>query len=163
MSFTLCKKMRGRIGIAALILAVAFLAAVPLIRKADERAFLKGLEENQQYEAALYYVHVQAVDASTSNPIQFRLRWDTEEVSPFFKGAGPTVVEKLSDGSTIFSSVGVIREESLRVEVTADSFHSEFIDVEAQCGGILSQDASRNLRVVTLIPRSSADPEPQSK
>ena len=141
--------MRRRIGIIALILAVALLAAVPAIRSAQVRAMF---EANRRYEAALYYAHVRAVDSTTSEPIDFRLRWDTEEISPFSKGSGPTVVEEFPDGSKVLSAVGVTRQVALRVEVMAEGFQSVFLEVEPRGGGVLTQDANRLLQTAKLTP-----------
>jgi hypothetical protein len=139
--------MRRRIGIIALILALAFLAAIPAIRRAEEKATLAA---NRRYEAELYFAHIRAIDSNTSRAIEFDLRWNPDEISPSFKGSGPTVVESLSDGTKILAVVGVRRAIPLRIEVTATGFQSTFIDVEPQGGGILTQDSSRLLRTVSL-------------
>ena len=151
--------MRRPVVIVGLVLAAAFFAAFPAIQ---EKMLLAELKGNRSYEAALYYAHVLAVDSTTSQQIQFRLRWDAEVVSPFSKGSGPTVVETLSDGSKILSAVGVARAEPLRVEVSAVGYQSEFIGIEPQGGGVLTQDASRLLQKITLTPTIQADdPSPK--
>ena len=144
--------MRPRIGIVALILAVCLLAAVPAIRTAQEKAILADLAENRRYEAALYYAHVHAIDDTTSNLVAFELRWNTEEISPFSKGSGPTILESMSDGSKIISAVGVRLEQPLRIQVVAPGYDPAPIDIEAQGGGVLSQDSSRLTRTVRLTP-----------
>jgi hypothetical protein len=152
--------MRRRIGIIALILALAFLAAVPAIRRADEKAFL---ESNRRNEAALYFAHIRAIDSNTSRPIEFDLSWYPDEISPFFKGAGPTVEERLTDGTRILALVGVKRATPLRIEVTAEGFQSSHIDIEAQGSGISVQDSSRNLQTVSLTPARPVNEEPTDK
>jgi hypothetical protein len=141
--------MRRRIGIIALILALAFLAAVPAIRRADEKATLAA---NRRYEAALYFAHIRAIDSNTSRPIEFDLRWDTDEISPFFKGAGPTVEERLTDGTRILALVGVQRSSPFRIEVTAEGYQSNHIEIDPQSSGFLTQDSSRLLQTISLIP-----------
>ena len=124
---------------------------------------MASLADNRRYEAALYYAHVVAVDGTTSEPIQFSLRWDTEEISPFSKGSGPTIEEMLPDGSKILSAVGINRAESLRVEVMAGGFQSTFIDVEPRGTGFLSQDAGRLLRTIPLTPIPPGDANPSKQ
>ena len=143
------QNMRRRIGIISLILAVAFLAAILAIRRASEKATLAA---NERYEAALYFAHVQAIDSNTSRSIEFDLRWDSEEISPFFKGSGPSVKESLSDGTKILSIVGVQRSYPLRIEVAAEGYQSNYIDIDPQGSGILVQDSSRLLQTISLTP-----------
>ncbi len=160
MAYIVVQEMRRKIGIIALILALAFLAAVPAIRKAQMKAFL---ESNRRYEAALYFAHIRAIDSNTSRPIEFDLRWDTDEISPFFKGAGPTVEERLADGTRILAIVGVQRSIPLRIEVTAEGFQSNFIDVEPQGSGILVQDSDHLLQTVSLVPAHPVNEDPSDK
>lgn len=152
--------MRCRIGIIALILALAFLAAVPAIRRADEKSFL---ESNRRYEAALYFAHIRAIDSNASRPIEFDLRWDPDEISPFFKAAGPTVEERLADGTRILALVGVQRATPLRIEVTAEGFQSNYIYIEPQGSGISVQDSSRNLQTVSLTPSHPVNEDQSDK
>jgi hypothetical protein len=109
-------------------------------------------EADRRYEAALYYAHIMAVDSTTSETIDFRLGWDTEEISPFGKGEGPTVVENLPDGSKVLSVVGIRHQAGLRVEVMSEGFQSVFIEVQSKGSGVLIQDSNRLLQTATLIP-----------
>jgi hypothetical protein len=144
----------------ALILALAFLAAVPAIRRADEKATLAA---NRRYEAALYFAHIGAIDINTSRPIEFDLRWDTDGISPFFKGAGPTVEEKLTDGTRILALVGVQRASPLRIEVAAEGYQSKYVEIDPQCSGILVQDSSRLLQTIPLTPAHPVNEDPTEK
>ncbi len=143
--------MRRWIGYVALVMAVAFLASVPAMRSCERRQLL-----NPKYDAALYWGHIDAVDAETGRHVDFDVTWDFEGRSPFIKGSPPSVVETLSDGSKVVSIVGVYKEAPLVVTVKAAGYHSKELHLRTMRGGILFQSHDR-VREVVILSRIDAE------
>lgn len=137
--------MRRWISYLMLVIAVAFLASVPAIRSCEERQTL-----NPKYHAALYWAHIDAVDAATKQHVDFEITWDFDERSPFIKGSAPAVVETLSDGSKVVMIVSEFSDAPFVVAVKASGFHSKGVPLKSMRSGILKESHDTALEVIAL-------------
>lgn len=112
-----------------LILATGFLGFVMV-----ERHRLQNPGPTS-YEATLYSLHVRAVDASNGEPLDFDLEWPWDEISPFGKGSGPTIVEERPDGSKSLDAVGVHWPEGMEVRIRANGYEHGVIRVKGRRSG----------------------------
>ncbi len=101
------------------------------------------------YDAALYSIHVQAVDAETGEPLHFEVRWDYEGISPYSKGSGPTREQVHADGSKSVHAVGVNRKEGLDFEISAAGYLPAKLHADPQTSGIVTS-GSAQMEIVKL-------------
>lgn len=66
----------------------------------------------------------------------FSLIWPKDEMSPFGKGSGPTVMEVREDGSKSLDVVGVDRPEGMDVRIRAVGYEDEVIRVTGNQSGL---------------------------
>jgi len=113
-------QMKRKWEIVALIIALGFFAAVFIGRRMKYEDAV-----NSKYHAALYYAHIKAIDDQTSEPISIEIRWDYEQISPYFKGSGPSIIETHADKSVTVALVGKRLDSGLRLGIVADGYHRE--------------------------------------
>ncbi|RYZ82028.1 MAG: hypothetical protein EOP04_22840 [Proteobacteria bacterium] len=101
----------------------------------------------QKNDLALYYLHVRAIDETTEKNIEIELEWG-EEVFPYIKGSGPTIMERHDDGSLSLAIVGRSLDKGLGVRVVANGYRSRVLNVSPIDSGISGPFADRTQELV---------------
>lgn len=133
--------MRQKIGIILLVLALCGFGWVMWDRHRRQNP------GPTLYQATLYSLHVRAVDATSGEPLGFVFEWPKNEISPFFKGSGPTIVETREDGSKSLDVVGIYWPEGVDVTIRAPRYRDEVIRVKGERGGITHRSSDKKLTV----------------
>lgn len=150
--------MRRTTEIVALIIALAFLVAVFVARRA---AYKDAVDP--KYHAALYYAHIRAVDDQTSEPLGIKIKWDHELISPYEKGSGPSIIETHADKSVTIALVGKKLQGGLSIGIAAEGYRSEGVEIDADQDGILTTESSRIITEVRLRRNNQNDTPPNKK
>jgi hypothetical protein len=108
--------MRSTIGIVTLTLACTGLVLVLVWR------WLLFDYFEEKYAASLYFAQIRAVDAETSKPVDFRIKWDYEVISPFIEGSGPARIDSNQDKTMTVALAGLHLKEGLPVTITASGY-----------------------------------------
>ncbi len=123
--------MRQILGAIALALASGLLGWVM-----GDRNKIMNHPDPTLYRAALYSLHVLAVDSVSGDPVTFRISWDSRMVSPFGKGSGPGRIEAYPDGSRSANLVGEPLANGLTFEISAEGYEPETAHVWGHTSGI---------------------------
>jgi len=127
--------MRRTLGMIALTLACTALALVLVWRWLLFDYFL------ERYPATLYYSQIRAIDDETLKPVDFRIKWDIEAISPFIKGCGPARIESNQDQTMTLALVGLHLKEGLPIKIIATGYSPEVLNIEGSQSGCLDRVA----------------------
>ena len=142
--------MRRTIGIISLTLACTVLVLALVWR------WLLFDYFEERYPASLYYSQIRAIDDETSKPIDFRIKWDYEAISPFIKGSGPARIDFNQDKTKTVALVGLHLKEGLPVMITASGYNPVVLNIEGSQSGFLDRAA----QVEEVRLRRSNTPSP---
>ncbi|MDB6080688.1 MAG: hypothetical protein JWO82_4435 [Akkermansiaceae bacterium] len=135
-------KTRRVAGIVMLILALAFAASVPAIRRNDVDEIYRLAKIRGEY-ASLYYSRFTVVDAQTSEPLDAKLSWDGVALSPWTKDmVSASVVETRPDRSLTLIAVGKRLPDGLRVTVRLPGYRSEDRFIQSRAAGLEDYEES---------------------
>lgn len=145
--------MRRAIGIISLTLACTVLVVALVWRWLVFDYF------EERYPASLYYSQIRAIDDETSQPVDFRIKWDYEAISPFIKGSGPARIDFNQDKTKTVALVGLHLKEGLPVMITASGYSPVVLHIEGSQSGFLDRAAQvEEVRLRRSDTQSPAEP-----
>ena len=127
--------MRRTIGIVTLTLACTTLMLVLVWR------WLLSDYLEVRYPASLYFSQIRAIDAETSKPIEFSIKWDYEAISPFIKGSGPARIDSNQDKTKTVALVGLHLKDGLPITIAAIGYSPGVFNIQGSQGGFLNRAA----------------------
>lgn len=110
------RHMKKSLGIVALTLACTTLVLVVLWRL----LLFDYLEA--RYPAALYFAQIRAIDDQTSKPVDCKLAWDYEAITPFIKGSGPESISTAENKTVTVALVGLHLKGGLPIKIVAEGY-----------------------------------------
>jgi len=113
-----------------------------------------------KYQAALYFAQIRATDDETSMPIDFRVEWDYEAITPYVKGSGPARIETNQDKSVTVAVVGLYLKEGLPLKIVATGYSLKCSAFRVAKVGIwLDPLRSKKSDLGEAIPRLQPNPK----
>lgn len=95
----------------------------------------------RSYPPSLYFASIRAIDADSSKPVDFSVKWNVDTISSSIKISAPARVDSNVDQTKTIAIVGKHLKEGLQITIESNGYAPQVLYLDGRENGILARPA----------------------